>query len=75
MNLQPVTGTPFRITCKECGVNYWAGDIQTGSPTTIYADLNGRAWKDYYCAMCAGDVRAAQHATKHRLDFVNNRGE
>lgn len=75
MNLQLVTGTPFQITCAECGQHFWAGNVQTGMPTAIYADIDGAAFKDYYCAMCAGDVRAAQHATKHRLDFVNNRGE
>lgn len=56
MNLQLVTGRKFSCACVACKRRLEAG---TDSREHVYADLDGRAFVDYYCALCAGDARAA----------------
>ena len=47
MNLKLVTGPAFRTNCRKCGKGVEAGDNHT-----VYADLDGEAFKAYYCADC-----------------------
>lgn len=49
MNLQPVTGKPFTCVCIRCGHRITAGDVERKA----FADLEGKAFVDYYCADCA----------------------
>lgn len=59
MNLQLAnTGRPFSIRCVGCGNRFIAGNKPSG--TAVYADLDGLPFTDYYCALCAGDARAAE---------------
>jgi len=51
------TGRPFTVRCVGCGQNFQAGNTMHG--TAVYADLNGLPFTDYYCALCAGELRAA----------------
>lgn len=53
MNLQPVPvapSGPLAFTCCRCGTraNQFHG--------TVYADLEGEPFKDYYCAKCAKEA-------------------
>ena len=50
MDLQPVTGTPFGVTCYKCGKH-----TQTDREL-VYADLQGESWKAYYCNDCARSI-------------------
>lgn len=53
MNLQPVSvaaSGPATFTCCHCGVK---ADQSHG---TVYADLEGEPFKDYYCAKCAKEA-------------------
>lgn len=51
MNMQPVSvnpsAGPLRFICTNCG--RWADQAQA----TVYADLDGVPFVDYYCAPCA----------------------
>ena len=40
----------------------WSDD--NAQPETVYADLDGRAFVDYYCAACAGGERTASHVVR-----------
>jgi len=60
MNLQlSNSGTPFSVRCVACRQHMTAGNTTHGQ--AVYADLDGAPFKDYYCAVCAGDVRAEAH--------------
>jgi hypothetical protein len=57
-----VNGKPaFRIKCVKCGVSGVSdgssADSKGIATSEWYADLNGEAYKDYYCPAC-----------KHELD-------
>jgi hypothetical protein len=64
VNLQPVTGKPFYAKCADCGKNFLFGD---GMGTDVFqrpqkgeggfADLDGEAFKAYYCNDCAAKRR------------------
>lgn len=45
-NFKIVTGPPFRCYCFECGKRLEAVTVP------VYADLNGPAFKAYYCEPC-----------------------
>lgn len=49
MRLSLVTGTPFTCACIKCGKRGFAGD----NVQTYFADLDGKAFVDYYCEECA----------------------
>lgn len=67
MNLQIAnTGTPFSITCEGCRNRFIAGNKPSG--TAVYADLDGAPFKAYYCAMCAGDMRAAKYRARNNIN-------
>ncbi len=55
MRLEVVTGRSFIVFCTRCGKQCLAGDVDGQMP--VYADLNGEAWKAYYCSECAELVR------------------
>jgi hypothetical protein len=59
MNLQLTTGREFSVRCCQCRKPFRAGEVTHG--TAVYADLDGAPFADYYCAVCAGDARAAAH--------------
>lgn len=48
MRIKTVTGPRFFAVCLGCGQHVLAGD---GCPTV--ADLDGEAYKAYYCVACA----------------------
>lgn len=56
MKLQPVFGVPFTATCKACGERKLFGGSQEPLPfggfAHGYADLEGKAFEDYYCDGC-----------------------
>ena len=52
MNLQKVTGKPFRCTCVQCG---WRNSTDNEDFT---ADLDGKPFKDYYCSKCTQKLNA-----------------
>ena len=66
MKLKRVTGRVFTCTCVGCGRNMHAGDWSddNAQPETVYADLDGRAFVDYYCAACVGGERTASHVVR-----------
>ena len=53
MNLQPVHATPyFRYVCASCAGAYTTEPGRRDSSPAV-ADLDGEAFKAYYCADCA----------------------
>lgn len=57
MRLQSVTGVPFTAPCKGCGKRKVFGGSSTPLPFTVlhrngFADLDGKAYEDYYCGEC-----------------------
>ena len=47
MRLQPVTGTPFVYICMGCDKRHQTDKTKT------FADLDGEAYRAYYCEQCA----------------------
>lgn len=52
MRLVKTTGRPFYVFCFECGKSVIAGDGEG-----VYADLDGPAFRAYYCTECAKLLR------------------
>lgn len=50
MNLQPVTGAAFTVTCIACGT-------LTRQRDGLFADLDGEPFRAYYCAPCANSIK------------------
>ena len=46
MNLQKVTGRPFSCICNNCHATL------SSSTDEVYADLDGKAFKSFYCSAC-----------------------
>lgn len=45
MRLRFVNGPGFRFICMRCGKHFDRADVR-------YADLDGKAFTDYYCGSC-----------------------
>lgn len=61
MNLQPVIGVPFTTECKGCYKRKVFGGSATPLPFSHlrrngYADLDGKAYEDYYCGVCVEET-------------------
>jgi hypothetical protein len=55
MKLVKVTGREFIIDCVKCGAKLYAGDGHD-----IYADIEGKPFKDYYCKTCANKSKIVE---------------
>ena len=58
MKLQAVgvgQSVPFVVYCKKCGLQCRL------MRHTIYADLDGEPFEDYYCVSCADELMKGQH--------------
>ncbi len=58
MNMQIVTGPGFRYTCYGCDAHNQFDPYSTVVyRNTLWADLNGSAFKAYYCPECAHKIK------------------
>lgn len=83
MKFALVTGPAFTVECVVCHRTAVAGDQPWRSasngelvdPEKVYADIEGEAFKDYYCEQCAAKLSVQDPTRSVTQFYADTKGE